>query len=319
MRIFSLVLVLIFSFCTKSFAEDKQTSLDKIKEQEDIEQIKKYILSSFDIPVLDLKKKVSQKWEDLIFSEFSGGFAYSYPIKESAPTEGEGLGTQGRISNNQALSAGITFAPVGFWFFNVSFSKYLNEALKAPWNPDFSYVFGYSDWHPYTFALTYSNYGGNRIFPNKAKNEVFTDFLGGGFNLEWKFTIPKEIESLFIIHKSGGLGGSVSYGLTPKYLDLASLETKYFKQSAKLSLKYSIYEWFYVSGTFFYYPFPDQQQPWDPDFTYGFGYFDWHPYSVSVQYNNYSGNRYFWNKRAGGGGFDNGGFSVSFSWTGKND
>ncbi|MFN8674471.1 MAG: hypothetical protein U0457_20620 [Candidatus Sericytochromatia bacterium] len=302
-----------------SYAKEEQISLEKIKDKETEEEMKKNFLSSFDLPLIDFSKKISKTWDEIIFSEFSGGFNYNYPIKESQATEGEGLGTQGRISNNQSLSMGITFNPISFYFFNVSFIKYLNPQLQAPWNPDFTYVFGYSDWHPYTFGLTYANYGGNRLNPKKEKNEVFTDFLGGGFSLDFKFSVPREIEKLFIIHESGGLGGNIAYSVVPKYLDLASLETKNFKQSLRLSLKYTIYEWFYINGTFFYYPFPEQQQPWDPDFTYGFGYFDWHPFTVSIQYNNYSGNRYPWNKKSGSGGFENGGFSINFSWTGKKD
>ena len=45
--------------------------------------------------------------------------------------------------------------------------------------------------------------------------------------------------------------------------------------------------------SFFYYPFPFQQQPWDPDFTYGFGFFDWHPGSISIQYNKIHGTENF--------------------------
>jgi hypothetical protein len=68
--------------------------------------------------------------------------------------------------------------------------------------------------------------------------------------------------------------------------------------------------------TVFYYPNPAQQQPWNPDFTYGFGYADWHSYTFSVQYNNYSGNRFPWNKPAENtGNFLDGIFSVSFNIT----
>jgi hypothetical protein len=63
-----------------------------------------------------------------------------------------------------------------------------------------------------------------------------------------------------------------------------------------------------------YYPDKTQQQPWNPDYTYGFGFFDWHPGTISVQYNNYSGNRFKLSDRAAGTGhFQNGSISVAWS------
>jgi hypothetical protein len=60
----------------------------------------------------------------------------------------------------------------------------------------------------------------------------------------------------------------------------------------------------------------DQQQPWDPDFTYGIGYYDWHPGTILVQYNNYSGNRLPWrDKSADTGKFKDGSITISWSWT----
>lgn len=294
---------------SNSYAE----GLEKVEEKSSIEEIKKYSLSSFDLPLNELLDKKYDSPIDAILSEFSSSISFNYPIKESTPDLGQGINTQGRISNNLSVSASLSFHPISYWFFSTTYYKYINSYLQAPWNPDFSYTFGYSDWHPYTFGLTYANYGGNRLFPDLKKNEVFTDFLGGGFTLDWKFTIPKFFEDLFIVHESGGVGGNISYTIVPKYFELTTLETKNWKNSIKLSLKYTIYDWFYINGTFFYYPFPEQQQPWDPDFTYGFGFFDWHPNTISIQYNNYSGNRYPWNKKIGSGGFENGGFSVSFS------
>jgi hypothetical protein len=58
-----------------------------------------------------------------------------------------------------------------------------------------------------------------------------------------------------------------------------------------------------------------QQQPWDPDFTYGFGYFDFHSGTFSVQYNNYSGNRFPWRHRGPHTGtFAYGGISISWGY-----
>jgi hypothetical protein len=76
-----------------------------------------------------------------------------------------------------------------------------------------------------------------------------------------------------------------------------------------------VYKFWYATSTLNYYPVASQQQPWDPDYTYGFGYFDFHPGKLSVQYNNYSGNRYPWRQRgAHTGTFAWGGLSLSWGY-----
>ena len=103
--------------------------------------------------------------------------------------------------------------------------------------------------------------------------------------------------------------------MVPRAFDLASGERLHWKQKMSLNMKYTIYKWWYVSYSLNYYPHPEQQQPWDPDFTYGFGFFDWHPGTISIQYNNYSGNKYPWKERsAGTGTFKDGGISISIGW-----
>ncbi|WP_180137158.1 hypothetical protein [Desulfoluna butyratoxydans] len=281
-------------------------------------------LSSFSMPLNDLmEKEHDSEWRNL-FSGFSGNVAFNYPLADTVEESRGPDGTQTESGFRKAtVSATFKYNPLSYWFASVTFYGYLNfdesnpwcPDCRAPWDPDFSYVFGYDDWHPYTFSLTYANYGGNRLNPDKEKGEKVTDFSSGTYSLGWKFLIPRSIEELFIVHPTGGLGGGINYNLTPTYSDLASGEEKSWKQSLSLTLKYTIYKWWYATITCYYYPRPDQQQPWDPDYTYGFGYFDWHPGTVSVQYNNYSGNRYPWNESPEDtGSFKYGSISVLWSW-----
>jgi len=198
----------------------------------------------------------------------------------------------------------------------VTFLEYLERGLQRPWNPDFSYVFGYNDWRPYTFSLVYANYGGNRLNPDRKRGEHPTRFEQGGLTLAWKFVVPESLQYLFVVHPTGGLGGSLGLTVVPRFFDLASGETLKWKRSVKINLKYTIYKWWYVNCTLVWYPEGSQQQPWDPDFTWGFGHSDWHPGSINVQYNNYSGNRFPWNGNVPGTGrFRDGSLSISWSWT----
>ena len=179
---------------------------------------------------------------------------------------------------------------------------------------DFTYSFGYDDWHPYTFSLVYSNFGTNKLFPRKSKGEKFTSFEEGGISFGWKFLIPEEIEKLFLIDQNAHIGCSLNLNMAPRYTDIKTSSRKSWKQNFSLGCKYPIYDWIYFNATVYYYPDKDQQQPFDPDFTYGFGYFDWHPGTVSIQYNNFAGNRFPWRKQKDAGGFFDGSLTISWSW-----
>jgi len=106
----------------------------------------------------------------------------------------------------------------------------------------------------------------------------------------------------------------LNFSLVPRFTDATESSRKEWKQILSLSTRFTIWGWWYANATVFFFPSGGQQQQWDPDFTCGFGYFDWHPGSFSLQYDNYSGNRFPWRHRGKDTGrFENG--SVTFSWS----
>lgn len=232
----------------------------------------------------------------------------------------KGAGFQGSPAVSPTLQAELRYNPYRYWFGGVTFYRYLLGDRQRPWNPDFTYTFGYDDWHADTFSLTYSNYTGNRLFPDRSKlsggqPEERTHFRQGQWSAGYKFALPEVLRPLLLFNEKDQLGCSINANLTPRYTDLASLSTRSGKRSASLGCRYSTPGNWYGNVTLFYFPDRSQQQPWDPDFTYGFGYFDWHPGTISVQYNNYSGNRYPWHNRSPGQGAPrNGSLSVSWSY-----
>lgn len=275
------------------------------------------LLSSFALPLQDLlQKKHASEWRNLLDGWSIAG-AFNYPLEKSLPQASQGRGSQGeRGGNNTQIAVSLRYNPISYWFVQTTYYRYLDADLQAPWHPDFSYSFGYDDWHPYTLSLVYANYGGNRLHPERSKGERLTRFEEGTVALGWKFLLPRALEEALVVHPTGSIGCNISYNVTPKYVDLASLTRKDGKQSVRLGCKYTIYTWWYVNFTLYAYPFPEQQQPWDPDFTYGFGYFDWHPGTLSIQYNNYSGNRFPWRKSSKGTGtFQDGSLTISISWS----
>ncbi len=86
-------------------------------------------------------------------------------------------------------------------------------------------------------------------------------------------------------------------------------DTKEWKQSFSLTMKYTIYEWWYFSAAIHWYPEGAQQQ------SLGFGFFDWHPGTFSLQCSNYSGNRFSSGDLAdNNGSFKNGALCALRSW-----
>ena len=270
--------------------------------------------SSFSLP---LKQWFQERhsFKEMVTNEISIGAAFNNPLFPATRALGEGLRTQGdQGANSRNFTLSVRDNPISYWFVAVTAYAYVQPQLKRPWNPDFTYSFGYDDWHPYTFSLTYSNYGGNRLRPNRRAGEKVTDFEQGGLNLGWKFKLPKKIETPLLVYRTSTLDFSVNQILGPRYADLATNKTQAWKMLESLSCHYNVYGKFYWNITAIYYPQSGQQQPWDPDFTYGFGYFDYRPGKFSVEYNNYGGNRFPWKKQGPqAGNFRSGGISVMWN------
>lgn len=292
---------------------------DKVNAQ----TIMKGITDSFALPYDDLyQKKYDSEWRNLI-DGFSGNVVLSFPLKD-AEKESRGGDSQQRKEGfrKTTLTASCNYNPLSYWFASVAIYGYadfsssdiFSDENQADWDGDFTYSFGYSDWHPFTLGLVYANYGGNRFNPDKSRGEEYTKFDEGTFSLDWKLLLPEAVEQLFTVHETGGLAGAISYNLTPAFNHQETGTKEHWKQSVSLTLKYTIYKWWYVTCSLYYYPQPWQQQPWDPDFTYGFGYFDWHPGSFSLQYSNFAGNKYPWKSSEGGGDFRDGSVTLSWSW-----
>lgn len=231
----------------------------------------------------------------------------------------KGAGFQGSPAVSPTLQAELRYATRDYWFGAITFYRYLLGDRQRPWNPDFTYTFGYDDWHPGTFSLVYANYSGNRLSPRRGRQvegqrEERTRFSQGTWSAAYKFVLPDAIRPWFLLDESHAVNCAAGANYTRRYTDLASRSLMSGKRSVTLGCRYTTPGNWFASLTMYHYPKSSQRQPWDPDFTYGFGYFDWRPGSVSIQYNNYSGNRYPWNaRRPGQGKFSNG--SISISWS----
>ncbi|USD38064.1 hypothetical protein [Ferrimonas sp. SCSIO 43195] len=247
------------------------------------------------------------------YSGWSGGLAAYYPLKDSVMAADPDNNVGGIEGTNPSLTATFKYSPIGNWFATVSLYHYFDGDLQQPWEPDYTYVFGYSDWRPYTLSLIYSNYGGNRFSPEPGESSTY--FRRGTWSLGWKFPVPTPWLRPFSIFDDAAMGCQTDFHYTPEYFDLEGDAYLEHGRSLSLGCKYTITGNWYLNFSLFYYPDSAQKQPWSPDFTYGFGYFDWRPFTFSLQYNNYSGNRYPWNPSVDDTGrFKDGALMLAWSW-----
>jgi hypothetical protein len=218
----------------------------------------------------------------------------------------------GEASSSPTLSTtlGLTWPDTG-WFGRLTLYDYLIPSRQQRWNPDFAYGFGYDLALPNTFSLTYSNYGGNRLNPDQ--DEEFTRPEEGSIRLGYKVDIedrllaPMFTETIRILHCEPAITTN------PTYSDEESGNLHNFKTSLSFGCRYPIWrDALYASLTAFLYPIPDQQQEWDPDFTYSFGWAKGRPGTFSLEYSNYSGNRWPWRDDPGNGGFLEGAVTLNY-------
>ncbi|MDF2783807.1 MAG: hypothetical protein K0S95_342 [Pantoea eucrina] len=220
---------------------------------------------------------------------FSGALSFSSGLKEqwlTIPNGSESAQQKNKI--NQLLNLSMQYSPYSYWFANV--------ILRAPvsdfdrYTTDFRYSFGYDDWHANTFSLVYSNYGDNHLFPSG--NKRFTYFEQGAFTFAYKFSLPKPLERHLLINDGDALTCQLGYSWVPRYYSLADNDLRTNKQVMLGGCGYTFKQHFFVRATAFWYPHASQQQPWNGDYSYSFGYAGYTPGSFSLQYSNYSGTRF---------------------------
>lgn len=266
--------------------------------------------SSFDVPWHELfERKHPSEWRNL-FDGVSVTPGFVFPLDRAGAV---GAGDQGeRTPGSPTATLTVRYAPLGNWFASTTFYRYLDGDARQSWNGDFAYGFGYEDWRPYTLSLVYSNYGNNRFSPRAG--DGVTEFDRGTWTLGWKFPLPRLLADPMLIDRSQEIGCRLGYSVTPRYETQAGTEEDW-KQAATLGCRYPVWGHWFLDGTVYWYV-GGEQQPWDPDFTYGFGYADWRPGTVRLQYANYSGTRFPWRDGPDDtGGFLDGSVELSITWT----
>lgn len=229
------------------------------------------------------------------------------------------------VRHNEIRSAIGFFTRIRFFeqfSINTTFYKDFNPRASARWTSNYTYSLARYNWKPNRFNYGYENYLNNRYSDNiEQMGEKFMEgyyFISYSHNstytekkirsdstkkntINFKFTYfaryaIKYRDNNQVIH--GGLGSgkpTIGAGL-------------------RMTLFWNIYA---ESAVYYYFPAAfEKQQPWDPDFTYGFGYFDWRSFRCSLTYGNWAVNRFSWNKTSyyPHYGFLDGNFKFAINW-----
>jgi hypothetical protein len=179
------------------------------------------------------------------------------------------------------------YSPKENWFADLTLNAYPDGRKR--WEPDFTYSFGYDNWRPNTFSLVYANYTNSRFDPRPGQKVTRIEY--GTISAGYKFRLPDAIRlPAADAGDEGRIMCRVGYDFTPRYEQQTGPD-RWGRHTSSVGCRTPIWRRLFADLTA-YQQLAGDRRPWDPDFTYSFGWFDWRPNRLSVQYTNYSGNRY---------------------------
>lgn len=224
---------------------------------------------------------------------------------------------RGNIHNERRNAMGF-FTRIRFleeFSFNTTFYKDYNSEAQARWIADYTYSIGRYNWRANRLNFGYENY-----INNKYRDDLETfgkKFLEGYYFVSYN-QFPTKLNKKIKLDSTTKLRLVWFWRYAIRYRDENEItHGGIFRGKATLggAARYTIIKNFYIETAVYYYPSIRKKQPWDPDFSYGFGYFDWRSFRVSVTYGNWAINRFPWNNQQYKNyGFIDGNFRVAANW-----
>jgi hypothetical protein len=199
------------------------------------------------------------------------------------------------------------------FYISTTFFKDFNPNARAPWIADFTYSFGRYNWRPKTWSYGYENYAPNKY--SDTGEEILYKFLQGNFFFSYNHGLfDRLLEKLRI--DNTGLVITPFFRYSFRFIDAEqNISRGLGRPNMGISARYTFWNRFYVESAIYGYVSPQHKQPWDPDYTYGFGYFDWRPFRLSLTYGNWVVNRFPWNEKYFEHyGFLDGNFRINFNY-----
>jgi len=190
------------------------------------------------------------------------------------------------------LNLSINISPAKYFFISTSLALAVNSYTSPYYQPDFSYSFGYSDWHPDTIGFAYSNYANNKFIPEG--NEDRFNFQQGTWEINYKNRYEKFnlFASLtytpFYDFRKSKIKLSKTFW-EKKLLTSASWEHYFHDEQERLILdsKYLITKKLFATATAYFYADYAKQTDLEPDYAYSIGWLDTRKYHPSITFSNY--------------------------------
>jgi len=224
----------------------------------------------------------------------------------------------GKEKQNEMRSAIGFFGRVRFFeefSANATFYKDFNPRAAARWTSNYTYSIARYNWKPKTLSFGYENYLNNRYtddlqtFGNK--------FQEGYYFIAYNNGLSDSITKKISLDNSTSLRFTYFFRYAIKYRTAdEKLRGGLFtgKPTLGASCRLTIIWKIYAEGAVYFYPI-GKKAPWDPDYSYGFGYFDWRSFRLSLSYGNWAVNRFPWNKKYYPNyGFLDGNFKITANW-----
>jgi hypothetical protein len=196
---------------------------------------------------------------------------------------------------------------------NTTFYLDFNKKAAARWISDYTYTIGRYNWRPYKFNFGYENYQNNKYTDNW--DTFLQKATEGFFFASYNYPLPDMIMNKLRLDSTTSIRFSPFARYALRYRD--ELERVHYegKPCIGISARITLFWNIYIEGAVYHYFNPMYRQlPWDPDFTYGFGYFDWRSFRLSLTYGNWAVNRFGRNSFFPHYGFLDGQFRVIFNW-----
>lgn len=182
--------------------------------------------------------------------------------------------------------------------FNTTFYKDFNPLASTRWISDYTYSIGRYNWRPNKFNFGYENYINNKYSDNF--KTFSSKFLEGYYYLSYSHNLAEKYTDKIKLDNTTNLKFTYFARYSIKYRDENEVtHGTLFRGKptigggARFTIFYNIYV---ESALYFYFNPALQKQPWDPDYTYGFGFFDYRSFRCSLTYGNWAINRFSWNK-----------------------
>jgi hypothetical protein len=226
----------------------------------------------------------------------------------------------GKELHNEMRSAIGFSTRIRFWeqfSFNTTFFFDFNQRASARWTSNYTYSIARYSWKPNRFNYGYENYLNNRYKDNI--REFGNKFLEGYYFLSFSHNLFDTLPKFLHFDESSLIKITYFARYAIKYRDNFDRiygGFAYGKLIFGAGFRYTFVKKLYVESAVYLYPEEYKKQPWDPDYSYGFGYFDYRAFRISLSYGNWAVNRFPWNaKKYERYGFLDGNFRIVANWT----